>query len=433
MQHKQSLSLKEAILININIMLGSGIFINTVLLAKNAAVASGFLYILNGILVLPLILSMASLMRLHPRGGFYTFGAQEVSDFAGFLSAWSYFVGKLASATLMIHTAFLLIQSIIPLFQSINILALDLAAVLCFTALNLLRMNVSMGVQSMTFIIKLIPIMFVVLVGLFLLSPGDWTAPATALTIIKSMPLVLFTSLGFEATLSLSEKIENPQVNGPRAILYAFSAVIGLSFLFQTLFYGALGNTLAQFPNFLFAFPALATKISNNPSFIFYLSSLFHLAIATSALGGAYSVLFSTHWNLYAIAQHGYAFCSQKLLTLNAHAMPAVGIVLQGCVCLFYFLITRGNQIPLQLIATFGCTIAYTISVLALLNAHLHKKIAVSPWIPRLALFNCALFIASSFYSLISATFSAFLLFFGMIFCGIAMFWMQKDRSDSEL
>ncbi len=154
MAHKQTLSLKEAILININIMLGSGIFINTVLLAKNSALLSGCMYLLNGALVLPLILSMAALMRIHPRGGFYTFGAQEIGSFAGFFSAWSYFIGKLASAALMIHTAFLLIQTIIPALQQINILFLDVGALLCFTALNLLHMNVSMSVQSNAIITK---------------------------------------------------------------------------------------------------------------------------------------------------------------------------------------------------------------------------------------------------------------------------------------
>ena len=421
MAHNQKLSLKEAILININIMLGSGIFINTVLLANNVAILSGCMYLLNGLLVLPLILNMTALMRLHPRGGFYTFGAQEINNLAGFISAWSYFIGKLASAALMIHTAFLLIQTIIHAFCAIDIFYLDIIALLCFTALNLLHMKVSMTVQSAAFIIKLIPIFFVLLSGLFLISPGEWSAPESAFTIINALPLVLFTVLGFEATLSLSSKIENPDSNGPRAILIAFGAVVGLSFLFQTLFYLALGDALAAFPNFLLAFPALISKMSSNAHFVYYASSFFHLAIATSALGGAYSILFSTHWNLYTIAEHNDIVGASFLTRLNKHAMPMVGITLQAIICTLYFICTRGNQIPLQLTASFGCTIAYTTSVIALLCAQQKRSTGVAPWIAWCALLNCGLFIASGVYSLLASTVVSFGLFISMFVIGVLL------------
>jgi len=424
------LSLKEAILININIMVGSGIFINTVLLAKNTGIMSGAIYLLNGMLVLPLILSMAALMRIHPQGGFYAFGEQEIGSFAGFLSAWSYFIGKLASAALMMHTAFLLAQTVVPLLASIPILALDIAGLILFTGLNLLHMNVSITVQSTAFIIKLMPIFFVVLSGLFLISTGStaeqWIMPSSLNTLIQTMPLVLFTALGFEATLSLSSKIENPSVNGPRAILIAFGTVVGLSCLFQTLFYVALGTALAQFPNYLFAFPALVAQLSSNPHVLYYASSFFHLAIAASALGGSYSILFSTHWNLYAIAEKNMITGAHILTKLNKHAMPTMGILLQAIVCALYFVVTSGNQVPLQLAASFGCTIAYTISVLALICAQQKRNMDMSPWIAWCALLNCGLFMASGLYSLLSTTLASFTLFTVMLTIGIGMYAIKK-------
>lgn len=419
---KRLLSLRDAILININIMLGSGIFINTAILAKNMGLLSGCMYLFNGILILPLILSMTSLVRMHPRGGFYTFGAQEINSFTGFLSAWSYFIGKLASATLMIHTAFLLIQTIIPSLQCINVLYLDILTLFFFTGLNLLQMKVSVGVQSTTFIIKLIPIIFVILSGLFLINPTQWVLPVSFFSVINSMPFVLFTALGFEATLSLSNSIENPGVNGPRAILIAFFTVLGLSFLFQTLMYLALGNALATFPNYLFAFPALTSLIWGQSSCVSYLSSFFHLAIATSALGGAYGILFSTHWNLYAIAQHNAIWGAHFFTRLNKHAMPFVGVILQAIICILYLIGTQGNQIPLQLTASIGCTIAYTISIIALLNNQRQPH----AWIARLALINCFIFIASTLYSLYVHTATSATFFAIMLIIGILMHIIKK-------
>jgi len=95
-------------------MMGAGIFINTVELSKRAGLLSSFMYPLIGILILPLILAIAKLIQLHPSGGFYVFAQKEISPFVGFLSTWSYFIAKLASASLMIHVAMSLITQIFP-------------------------------------------------------------------------------------------------------------------------------------------------------------------------------------------------------------------------------------------------------------------------------------------------------------------------------
>ena len=99
MSQNFKLSLPVAILINVNIMLGTGVFINTVELAKRAG-ALGFLsYLIVGILMLPLIASFATLMKIYPQGGFYAFAQKELGPLAGFVSAWSYFIAKMASAS----------------------------------------------------------------------------------------------------------------------------------------------------------------------------------------------------------------------------------------------------------------------------------------------------------------------------------------------
>ena len=90
MSPHHKLSLREAILININIMLGAGLFINMNLLSQNAGILGAFSYIIIGLLMLPLIVSMMQLLKIHPSGGLYTFGLKELHPFAGFLSAWSY-------------------------------------------------------------------------------------------------------------------------------------------------------------------------------------------------------------------------------------------------------------------------------------------------------------------------------------------------------
>lgn len=114
MATETKLSLPTAVLISLNIMMGGGIFINTVELAKRAGALSGFMYPLIGLLIAPLMLTIAALIKLHPAGGFYIFGQKEINPFVGYLSTWSYFIAKLASASLMIYVAVSLVTQISP-------------------------------------------------------------------------------------------------------------------------------------------------------------------------------------------------------------------------------------------------------------------------------------------------------------------------------
>jgi len=99
------LSLLAAIFININIMLGTGFFINTVVLTKEAGSLSSSVYLVVALLILPLIMSMAKLLEYSPESGtFYDFG-KYISPYFGFLSSWSYFTAKLCSSAWAILTA----------------------------------------------------------------------------------------------------------------------------------------------------------------------------------------------------------------------------------------------------------------------------------------------------------------------------------------
>ncbi|HSW74217.1 MAG TPA: hypothetical protein VLG71_03595, partial [Candidatus Limnocylindria bacterium] len=170
MTQEYKLSLPAAILININIMLGVGIFLNTSLLAQNCG-ALGFLnYILVGILLLPLVMSIAKLLELHPSGGFYTFARTEINTFIGFLSTWVYFSGKLASSSLMIHTSVLIFQKLIPALAIVNPLLVDMVVLSIFVGLNMHNMKAGRNIQVMFTVFKSIPVLFVLASGFYLFN-----------------------------------------------------------------------------------------------------------------------------------------------------------------------------------------------------------------------------------------------------------------------
>ena len=430
----QKLSLWAAVFININIMIGIGLFVNTTVLAQSLGAFGWAAYAILAVLLLPLIVSIAKLVEIYPIGGFYTYASESLNPFAGFLSAWCYFTAKLASATLMIHTSMQLLQQIIPILSSFCTFTLDIIMMSLFMGLNMFHMRAGKSVQVVFLCMKLIPILFVVFMGMFFFSTDNLTSSSPeAYQFISAMPLVLFAALGFEATTSLSGNIKDAKRNGPRAILISYLTVVCLNVLYQLFFYDVLGSTLAQASGFLQAFPLLINKCCGNNSFGLFMQNLCNIAIASSALGGAFGILFSNSWNLHTLAQKGHILKAYLFLKENRFGIPFGCIIAEGALFIVYLFGTRAAQIPLQQIAAFGSTIAYTLSILALLAVTLKKKAPhVALWIPVLGLVNCLFFLASCLNSFYTRGAHSLYLYGILLIFGISLFLLTLRRSSTQ-
>ena len=155
MIEKYRLSLWSAIFINVNIMLGAGIFINTAVLAQRAGSLGFVSYLLVGIMMLPLILATTKLLSKFPDCGFYGFGKGAGAPFVGFVSAWSYFIGKLASGALVIYIATKLLQSSIPAISVISTPLLASVVILIFMMLNMLQMKTGRRINIAFMVLKI--------------------------------------------------------------------------------------------------------------------------------------------------------------------------------------------------------------------------------------------------------------------------------------
>src|SRR6185312_3650936 len=114
---------------------------------------------------------------------------------------------------------------------------------------------------------------------------------------------------------SLSTHLENPKVNGPRAILISYSSLIIIYCLFQAGLYGLLGSQLGSLNSFAEVFQTVATFVPASVQPV--MGTLLILCVALSALGGAYGILFSNMWNLHALAEHGHIWGSAWLKKLS--------------------------------------------------------------------------------------------------------------------
>lgn len=436
MTKESTLSLKTAILININIMLGTGIFANTVKLAKFSEALSVLSYIIMGFLMLPLVLSMAKLTEIYPDGGFYAYCKNEISTFAGFFASWGYLLGKLASGSLMTHVSLTLIQKLIPGLGSINIFTIEIVVISIFVLLNMLNIKSGGNIQTGFTVLKLVPILFGILFGLFLFDPSNFASanriwegvPAT-------LPLLFYAAMGFEAACVLSSKIENPSKNAPKAIIISYLIAISVMTVYQLVFYGALGTILSsitQTPEYLQTFPVFLQKLlPNMPTLALYLKAILHLAIAASALGGSYGIMFSNTWNLHTLAKNNHTFFSKFFTRFNKHSIPFACVIFIGFMFLVYLYISGGDQMILQPTAVLGTIFAFTLSVVALIIAkYKHKKTDINILIPLFSLFACGLLAYKCIGMLISGGLSSMLIFFTILMIlGLSMYFITNKSS----
>lgn len=392
------------------------------------------MYLLVGLLMLPLILSIAQLLKLHPSGGFYTFAQKEISSFAGFFSGWSYFTAKLASCMLMIHVSVTLIQQIFPSLSALHPFVLDTFLIAVFILLNLLNIKAGSAIQKIFIGLKTFPIFFAIAAGVFLLQESNFSASQLTWDgIPSSLPLVIYAIIGFEAACSLSSKIKNAHKNAPLAVLISFGTVILIASLYQTIFYGALGRQLANCSGHCNIFPALLNSLFGDTPFANRFAGVIHLAIAFSTLGGAYGILFSNSWNLHILAQNRHLWFSTIATKLNRHAIPFACVILEGIICLIYLAVSQGILIPLQQIGALGCVLSYTISVAALWKAVKNRSTTtVSKWMPLLGLASCTLLIAACIRCFFKDGMSSLLIYASFLFIGLCMFFTTSRALKKE-
>lgn len=423
------ISLFAAIIINVNIIIGSGVFINTTELAKRAGLLGGLSYGIVGILLFPLILSFVKLLQLYPNGGFYAFCSTSLHPLVGFINTWCYFFSKLSSATLVIHIFVLLMQKTFCGLSVVNPFILDILILALLLSLNMLNVKTGSKIQSWLMILKMSPIFFVIASGLLFLQ-GSNLAPIHQLWegIPSTIPLVLHAMLGFEIACAISRNIENSSVNAPRAVLISYGIVIVLYVLYQTFFYGVLGADLAAQADYRGAFPLLISKYAIGDYYRNVLGHLIHLAIATSALSAGFGIIYANMWNLYSLAERNHIIAPKKVMLLNRFNIPFICVLAQGAIMLFYMIIIRGEQTTFQQLSAFGATITYMLSLAGLLAILLKNKQSI--WLTILGFVNCFILISASLYTMwLTSNPIPLLMFMGIVIGGVLMYLITDKQS----
>ena len=260
-------------MIGMGAMIGAGIFVLTGLAAEITGPAAILVFALNGVVTAFTGLSYAELASSIPKsGGGYAFVREVFADRESFLMGWMlWFAYMIAGALYALGFApnfleLLHVYDLVPPPEEVGAIALPvvpdlpLAFVLAFVAvLGLVAVNAvstaASGSAETIFTIVKVTIL-VVFVGFGLFSATDPSVPADSqfsfqgfddlfaagpLAILSAMGLTFIAFEGYDLITTVTEEVENPRENIPKAIFVSLAATVIVYMLVVTVAIGTLG------------------------------------------------------------------------------------------------------------------------------------------------------------------------------------------------
>jgi APA family basic amino acid/polyamine antiporter len=225
---KRSIGLWVAIALVIGNMIGSGVFLLPSSMAADVGPIGVLGWVFTGAGAILLALVFANLGRAHPRtGGPYAYARLAFGDFAGFWTAWGYWIAAWAGNA-AIATAFVAYGSTFwsKLGTSDITAALaGLAVIWILTFANVLGTRESGAIQLVTTVLKFVPLMAIGIVGLFFMHSGNFTPFAPGHHTLWSQfgaistagTLTLWAFIGLESATIPAEEVKDPKRTLPRA------------------------------------------------------------------------------------------------------------------------------------------------------------------------------------------------------------------------
>jgi APA family basic amino acid/polyamine antiporter len=224
----RKLGLVAATALVVGNMIGSGVFLLPASLAPygwNAVF--GWIVTTAGTLVLAWVL--AALTRARPKAGDPAgFVTEAFGELPAFLVSWIYWVSvwtavaSIAVAGVSYLSAFVPWIGATPMAPALCAIAL----VWAMTLINLRGVHVAGNFQVVTVALKLLPLLAVIVIAALVLGNGSGEIRPFAMREINgtdlraAATLTLFALLGFECASLAAAKVENPEVNVPRATMW---------------------------------------------------------------------------------------------------------------------------------------------------------------------------------------------------------------------
>lgn len=207
-------------------MVGSGVFLLPASLAPFGGIALvGWLVTAVGAVSLALV--FARLARLIPRaGGPYAYTRAGYGDFAAFWIAWGYWIALWSGNTAIAVACVSYAGVLFPPLSGTGLIpgAACVAIVWVLVLVNLRGVRSAGNLQSVTTLLKLVPLAGIAIFGLFWFKPEHFTpfnatggSPFAAIS--AAATLTLWAFLGLESATIPADDVDQPERTIPRATI----------------------------------------------------------------------------------------------------------------------------------------------------------------------------------------------------------------------
>lgn len=425
MKDTGKISFFSAVLMSINIMIGAGILYSVGPMTSSAGSISFLGWPLIGLLLFPIIWSLAKASQLFPgEGGFYNYCSKGLNPTLGFTAHWGYLLGYMGTAASLAtvlkeglaNNAGLTFIHEYPFLFNLTLVAF-------YTLINLISLTKISKIQSVATLLKITPIFIVITLLAFYFNLNLNFNVADIGNLGVTVSTVIFAYWGFESCCSISGLLKDGPQKVGSVILLAFFITMGLYGLFHLglLFIMGPENLAAHgaiaFPSYLGLSPAWANALQIG------ISGAILLSWANSILG----VSLANITNIYSFAKNKLILGDKMLTQVNKNERPIIAAFVHGAVLLAFITFISNVNILFSL-TSLGIITPFIFTLAAVFKNLLKQteKNYLHLVIVSLGFVSCGALIYYSAVKIPSFTY-VLPLVIGMI-AGLIMFKIQKSR-----
>lgn len=415
-------------------MIGAGIFVLPATLASYGSISLlGWVFTAAGALVLAKIFSNLSKIIVNKSGGPYVYSKEGFGDFIGFLVAWGYWISIWVSNGAIAIAIVGALSFFFPILESNSLYAvlLGLSMIWFFTWINSRGIKESGKFQLITTVLKILPLLFVILVGIFFFDAAyfpdfNLTGNTHWATIPVVATLTLYAFLGVESATIPAENIKNPEKTVPRAtmlgtIIVTSLYILGTVVLFGLLPVDALKNSPAPF--------AEAAKLFGGEYAGYFV-----------AAGAAISGIGALNGWILITGQIPMATAKDKLFPRffkkeNKHGAPALGLIVGGLLSSFVMLMNYTEGLVEQfefmiLLTTLTCLVPYLFTAAAYILIQIDRKLNTKRKVSTITL--AILGFAYSLWAIYGAGHETVFYGFILLLLGIPFYVLMKWKDKNQ-
>ena len=349
-------------IININSVIGAGIFGLPAAAAAMSGDFSPWLFVLSGILVLTVVLSFAEAASMFKTtGGALTYASHAWGPFVGFQTGWLAYLSRVAAMgantnLLVTYASWFWAPLDTEPWHSTTLVGIFAL----LTWLNVVGVRNSVTLLYAFTVLKLLPLSLLILFGLGKIDLGMLMGADVPQVgeLGEGILLVLYAYVGFEGTVVTAGEGKNPRRDLPRALINTILIIAAIYILVQLVAMGTMPNlqdsdkALADVADILFG-PAGAAMLT--------LGAVFSIG------GNLHSSILSAPRMTFALGRDG----SLPAIFARVHPRyhtPYVSIWIYGALCLAMAL--TGTFVWLAVISTLVRLLTYMICIAALPRLH---------------------------------------------------------------